>query len=103
MHVFLARLRAMYGLQSRLGARVLLDQGSAPGASAAETYQNLRRESSERFPRPPRFAARPWTLPPVSRLALVDFAFLLALVLRAIVRSTWSERAHQAAPNERAA
>ena len=78
---------------------MLLVQGPTPGASAAETYQNLRRERSERFPRLARFAVCPGTVSPFPRLPWVDFAFLPALVLRAIVRSASSERANQAAPS----
>lgn len=86
---------AMYGLQSSFDARVLLEFRDLAERSAAETYQNFRRESSERFRRLP---------PPFPRLGWVVFAFRPALVLRAIaVRSASGERANQAAPRVRAA
>jgi hypothetical protein len=105
MQNLLARLWRMYGLRSSVGARVLLDSGSAPSARAAETYQNLRRESSERLARLWRFVARPATAAlSFPRLAWLNFPFLPALVLRAIgVRSASGERANQAAPSMRAA
>lgn len=85
---------------------MLLQSGTSPSASAAETYQNFRREMRERLPRPARLPARLGAaLSPFPRFAWLDLPFLPALVLRAIgVRSSHQgKRANQAAPWVRAA